>query len=133
MGVAYRAGRTSLCTEPAVHALTNIDIEVGELALLGLLVHVNADRNTGNRTDTFASQAAGADIHIDFENPPVAPRQSFLDRHWNLVRVLDRHRTANQVRKGNGHPLENRGYRILDIFNVTRNTHKSSTTIRYAV
>src|SRR4029434_4145563 len=119
--------------EPAVHALANINIEMSKFPLLSLLVHFDADRDASNWTVSLASQAAGADIHIDFENPPIAPRQSFLYRHGNLIRILDRHRTANQVRKGNGHPFENRRYRILDIFNVTRHTHKSSTRIRYAV
>src|SRR5215467_4290893 len=124
--VADSPGWTSLRTESTIHAFANINIEMSEIPLLRRFVHFDADGDAGNRAIPLTGQAPGADIHIDFENPPVAPRQSFLDRHRNLIRVLNGHWTANQVRKSNGHSLENRGYRVLDIFNVTRNAHKYS-------
>src|SRR5690242_21661127 len=67
----------------AVHALAHIDIEMRKLPLLGFLVHIDADRDTGDRTIALAGQATGADVEIHLENAAVAARQSFLDRHRN--------------------------------------------------
>jgi hypothetical protein len=47
---------------------------MGKLALLGLLVHIDTDGDTGDRADTLAGQTAGADIEIDFENSTITAR-----------------------------------------------------------
>ena len=125
--VADRSGRASLRAKPAIHALADIDIEVGKLALLGFLDHFDADGDAGDRTVALASQAAGADVEVDFENAAITVRQSLLDRHRNLVGILDRHRPAHQMREGDRHPLEGRLHRVGDILYVAGNAHKSSS------
>ena len=69
-----RTGGTNFRAQTTVHAFADVDVEVRELALLGLLVHVDADGNTGDRTHTLARQATSADIEIDFEDSTVAAR-----------------------------------------------------------
>src|SRR5882724_3532225 len=120
------SGRAGLGAKPAVHALAHVDIKVSKLTYLGFFVHLDADRNAGDRAVSFASQAPRANIHIDFEDASVAARQGFLDRHRNLVWILNRHRPAHQVRKRNRHPLESRADRLPDISSVAYNIHKSS-------
>src|SRR5882724_2044710 len=123
------SGRAGLGAKPAVHALAHVDIKVSKLTYLGFFVHLDADRNAGDRAVSFASQAPRANIHIDFEDTAVAARQSFLDRHRNLVWILDRHRPAHQVRKCDRHPLESRADRLPDIFSVAYDVHKPPTAI----
>src|SRR5258707_4772431 len=121
--MANGSGRASLGAKPAVHALAHVDIKVSKLTHLGFFVHLDADRNTGDRAVSFASQAPRANIHIDFEDTAVAARQSFLDRHLNLVRILNRHQPAHQVRKWNRHPLESRADCVPDMLSVAYDAH----------
>jgi hypothetical protein len=98
--VTNRTGWTNLRAQTAVHAFADVDVEVRKLALFGLLVHIDTDGDTGDRTDALASQAAGADIQIDFEDSTVTERQGVLNWYWDLIRVLNRHRPSHQVREG---------------------------------
>src|SRR5439155_16766165 len=132
LGMANRSGRAGLGAEPAIHTLADIDVEVGKLALLGFFIHFDADRDAGDWTVSFTGQAAGANIHIDFENAAISERQGFLDRHRNLVRILDRHRPPHEVRKGDRHPLEGGCNRLADIFSVAYDVHNASM-VKYAV
>src|SRR5215813_11126108 len=120
------SGRTRLRAKSTIHALANVDIEMSKFPLLGLFVHFDTDRDASNRTVSFTRQAAGAVIEVHFQNTAVAMGQGFLNRHGNLIRILDRHRTANQMREGNRHPLEDRFHGVRDIPYVTTNAHKTS-------
>src|SRR5258706_2567635 len=131
--MADGAGRAGLGTKSAVHALADIDIEMIEVALLGLFVHLDADGDAGDRAISLARQTTGADIQVDFENTAVAKRQRLLNRHWDFVRILDRHRPTSQMRKCDRHPFERRRYSVLDILYVTGNSNHKSSTTKYAV
>src|SRR5258706_6093739 len=127
--MADGAGRAGLGTKSAVHALADIDIEMIEIALLGLFVHLDADGDAGDRAISLASQTTGANIQVDFENAAITERQRLLNRHRYFIGILDRHRPTPQVRKCDRHPFERRRYGVLDILYVTGNsTHNSSTT-----
>src|SRR5690242_19828834 len=97
--MADGAGRASLGTESAVHAFADVNVEMIEVALLGLFVHLDADGDASNRAISLASQAAGANIQVDFENAAITMRQSLLNRHGDLVGILNRHRPTPQMRK----------------------------------
>src|SRR5215213_9901166 len=96
-----RAGRADLRTQTAIHAFANIDIEVSKLALLGVLVHVDANRNASDRTDTLTGQTAGGNIESEWEESAISEREWLLDRDRDLSRILDSHRAAHQMREGN--------------------------------
>src|SRR4030095_15645554 len=92
-------------------------------------VHLDADRDAGDRTVALASQAAGADVEIHLENAAVAARQGFLGPNGKFGGILNRHRFSKQMRESDRHPFESRFYSIRDIFDVTGNTHTTSAIL----
>src|SRR5918992_5753895 len=57
----YGPSRADFRAQAAIHALTDIDIELGKPALLAFFIHLDADGNAGDRADALARETAGAD------------------------------------------------------------------------
>ena len=72
----------------------------------------------------LAALAARADVHLHLEEAAVAGRQHLGDRAVGLVRVLDGDRLAEEVREGDGHPLEDGGRSGRDALDVLSEIHR---------
>src|SRR5713226_4420649 len=119
--VMNRTGRAWLAAEPAVHALGYVDIELREQHLARLRILVYDNDYAINRTCALAGETSSADFEIDFQYPAIAERQRVLHPHRHPVWILNRVGLAQQMRRGHGHPFENRGDRIFYILCVFGN------------
>src|SRR3990172_567609 len=131
LGGTDRARRTSLRTQTAIHAFTDIDIEMSKGALLGLLAGLNANGDARNRTNPLAGKTPRTDVHINFQDPPVPEGKRFLHRLRDSIRILDRHGAPHQMRKSHGHPLKNRGDRLGDVSDVLADRAHNPSSVRY--
>src|SRR3989338_663392 len=122
-GEVDRPGRARLGAEPAVHALGLINVELGEQPFLRSLVLFGDDLDAVDRTIGHTGETGGADLHVYFEETAKPLRQHLLQRPGDPVRILDRDRPSEQMRKGDRHSLEDSRHGLKNVDEIGHISH----------